>query len=72
MIQDPIEPDTFWVNPFGISFKQIKRSDLVRIDHNGKVIDGGPWRLINRAAVMIHSAGMPLDIYFTIVHEEDV
>ncbi|CEJ94728.1 hypothetical protein VHEMI10244 [[Torrubiella] hemipterigena] len=54
--RDPIEPDTFWVNPFGVSFGLMKRSDLVRINHEGKVIDGGPCRLINRAAVMIHAA----------------
>lgn len=57
MRQDPIEPTTFWVNPFGVSFGLIKKSDLVRIDHEGNVIDGGDCRLINRAAVMIHSAG---------------
>lgn len=35
----------------------MKKSDLVRIDHKGTVIDGGDCRLINRAAVMIHAAG---------------
>ena len=58
-LRDPIEPDTFWVNPFGISFNLIKRSDLVRVDEEGRVLEGGEWRLINRAAIMIHTAGKP-------------
>jgi hypothetical protein len=56
-VRDPVEPDTFWVNPFGVPFAQMRRSDLVRINHVGEVVDGGSVRLINRAAVMIHAAG---------------
>lgn len=55
-VRDPIDPHTFWVNPFGVSFNAIRKSDLVRIDHEGHVIEGGPVKLINRAAVMIHAA----------------
>jgi ribulose-5-phosphate 4-epimerase/fuculose-1-phosphate aldolase len=58
--KDPVEPHTLWVNPFGISFQQMRKSDLVRIDHEGKVLEGGNARLINRAAVMIHAAGWSL------------
>ncbi|WOO83193.1 Decarboxylase NovR [Vanrija pseudolonga] len=29
-VRDPVEPDTFWVNPQGKSFARMKQSDLVR------------------------------------------
>lgn len=52
--RDPEHSDRFWVNPFGLSFKQIRVSDLVLVDHNGAVISG-EWP-INPAAFAIHSA----------------
>lgn len=52
-VRDPEDPDTFWVNPFGMSFTQIKASDLIRVDHEGRVVDGR--RPVNRAAFVIHS-----------------
>ncbi|KAK2768281.1 hypothetical protein FQN54_000134 [Arachnomyces sp. PD_36] len=55
-LRDPVDPTTFWVNPFGVAFSLIKASDLIQVDHSGKVIDGGPVRLLNTAAYMIHSA----------------
>ncbi|KIW66163.1 hypothetical protein PV04_08364 [Phialophora macrospora] len=55
-LRDPVDPTTFWVNPFGLAFSQIKSSDLILVDHDGKVIDGGPNRLLNQAAYMIHAA----------------
>lgn len=55
-LRDPVKPDHFWVNPFGVAFSQIKASDLILVDHDGKVVDGGPCRLLNQAAYMIHAA----------------
>ena len=55
-LRDPVDPTTFWVNPFGVAFSLIKASDLIQVDHSGNVIDGGPVRLLNTAAYMIHSA----------------
>ncbi|KAB8349496.1 hypothetical protein FH972_023522 [Carpinus fangiana] len=55
-VRDPVQPDTFWVNPFGVAFSLIKKSDLIQVDHDGKVIAGGPVRLLNTAAFMIHGA----------------
>ncbi|MCQ8836023.1 class II aldolase/adducin family protein [Streptomyces malaysiensis] len=52
-MRDPGEPDTFWVNPFAMNFRQIRASDLVRVDHDGKVLDGR--RPVNRAAFVIHA-----------------
>src|SRR5438105_11295596 len=33
-VRDPEEPDTFWVNPFGMHFAMIKSSDLVRVNED--------------------------------------
>jgi len=32
--------ETFWVNPDGITFDQLKPADIVRVDINGKVLEG--------------------------------
>ena len=55
-LRDPVDPTTFWVNPFGVAFSMIKRSDLIQVDHEGNVIGGGPCKLLNAAAFMIHGA----------------
>ena len=57
-VKDPVEPNTFWVNPFGLAFSLIKASDLIQVDHDGKVLAGGPLRMLNTAAFLIHSASM--------------
>ncbi len=51
-VRDPEYPDHFWVNPFGVSFKQIKMSQLLLVNHQGNVVEGeGP---LNSAAFAIH------------------
>ena len=52
--RDPEHPDEFWVNPFGMSFKQITVDDLIRVDHRGRVVEGD-WP-VNQAAFAIHSS----------------
>jgi ribulose-5-phosphate 4-epimerase/fuculose-1-phosphate aldolase len=52
--RDPEFADRFWVNPFGMSFKQICVGDLLLVDHHGTVLVGD--RPVNRAAFAIHSA----------------
>ncbi|WP_374991263.1 class II aldolase/adducin family protein [Streptomyces sp. LHD-70] len=51
--RDPEHPHWFWVNPFGMSFSQIRVSDLVLVDHDGNVVEGD--HPVNRAAFCIHS-----------------
>ena len=51
--RDPEFPDTFWVNPFSLHFSLVKASDLIRVDHEGNVVEGD--RPVNRAAFAIHS-----------------
>ncbi|KAG2046698.1 class II aldolase/adducin domain-containing protein [Suillus hirtellus] len=57
-VLDPIRPDCYWVNPWGIHFKLIQPEDLLLVDHRGKIQENesGPSRFLNRAAYMIHSA----------------
>ena len=53
-VRDPEHTDSYWVNPFGMHFSLIRSSDLVRVDHDGNVVEGG--RAVNGAAVAIHCA----------------
>jgi ribulose-5-phosphate 4-epimerase/fuculose-1-phosphate aldolase len=52
--RDPEYTDHFWVNPFGVSFKHIRVSDLLLVNHEGKVAAGR--HRVNTAAFAIHSA----------------
>jgi ribulose-5-phosphate 4-epimerase/fuculose-1-phosphate aldolase len=51
--RDPEHADLFWVNPLGMSFGQIRASDLIRVNRQGEVVDGD-WP-VNTAAFAIHS-----------------
>ena len=52
-VRDPQRLDHFWVNPLGVSFKQIKLSQLLLVNHQGEVVEGEG--LLNGAAFAIHS-----------------
>ncbi len=52
-VRDPERLDHFWVNPMGVSFKKIRVSDLLLVDHEGNVVEGDG--LLNGAAFTIHS-----------------
>ena len=51
--RDPVLPDHFWVNPFGMHFGHIRASDLILVNHEGDVVQG--TRAVNQAAFAIHS-----------------
>jgi ribulose-5-phosphate 4-epimerase/fuculose-1-phosphate aldolase len=51
--RDPELPDHFWLNPLGMSFRQIRVRDLMLVNHKGEVVEGS-WPL-NLAAFAIHS-----------------
>ena len=55
-VRDPIEPETFWVNPFGVDFNRINKSDLLRVDHKGNILDHGRVKVLNKPAFLIHGA----------------
>jgi ribulose-5-phosphate 4-epimerase/fuculose-1-phosphate aldolase len=51
--RDPELLDHFWVNPFGMNFRQIQVKDLLLVNDKGEVVEGN-WPL-NLAAFVIHS-----------------
>jgi ribulose-5-phosphate 4-epimerase/fuculose-1-phosphate aldolase len=51
--RDPELLDHFWVNPFGMNFKQIRVKDLILVNDHGEVVEGN-WP-VNTAAFVIHS-----------------
>ncbi len=53
-LRDCIDKNSFWVNPLGLHFSQIKAADLVRVDHDGNIMEG--HYPINNAAFAIHSS----------------
>ena len=53
-VRDPEFTDHFWVNPFGMSFRHIRVSDLILVNHHGDVVYG--TQPVNRAAFVIHAA----------------
>ena len=53
-VRDPEFTDHFWVNPFAISFRHIRSSDLILVNHDGDVVYGS--HPVNRAAFVLHAA----------------
>jgi ribulose-5-phosphate 4-epimerase/fuculose-1-phosphate aldolase len=51
--RDPIEPNTFWVNPFAVPFAHVSVSKLIRVNDTGQVVEGD--YAVNEAAFCIHS-----------------
>ncbi|KAH0173584.1 class II aldolase, partial [Aureobasidium melanogenum] len=54
-LRDPVQPDTFWINPLGVHFGMLKASDMVQINEEGQVV-GGNKVAVNAAGFAIHSA----------------
>ncbi|MFG2887354.1 class II aldolase/adducin family protein [Streptomyces sp. NPDC048297] len=52
-VRDPEFANEFWVNPFGVSFNRVKVRDLIRVNHEGQVVEGG--YSVNPSAFVIHS-----------------
>jgi len=53
-VRDPEHPDRFWANPLGISFNRIRASDVVQVDHEGRLTHGSVP--VNPVGVLLHSA----------------
>ena len=60
--RDPEHTDCFWVNPFGVSFKRLKMSDLILVNEEGEIVAGKHTNL-NRAAFAIHAA-----VHLSLIH----
>lgn len=52
-VRDPQYTNCFWVNPFGVPFAHITVSDLVLVNSEGQVVEGGHH--VNQAAFTVHS-----------------
>ena len=52
----PDEPEHFLINAYGLLFDEITASSLVKIDHDGTIIDDPSGLGINEAGFVIHSA----------------
>ena len=52
-VRDPEHVDQFWVNPFGLSFNRVRVRDLICVDSEGRVVQGG--HKVNPSAFVIHS-----------------
>lgn len=55
-IRDPIDPNTFWINPLGLHFALIRAEDLVHVDEDGNILPDGNQEPINAAGFAIHSS----------------
>ncbi len=53
--RDPEHTDCFWVNPFGVSFRRMKMSDLILVNEEGDIV-AGKHTALNKAAFAIHAA----------------
>ncbi|KAJ3886155.1 class II aldolase/adducin N-terminal [Lentinula edodes] len=53
-VRDPVQPDTFWVNPQGKSFARMRQSDLIQCHvENGEIVSGE--LPVDASATSIHS-----------------
>lgn len=52
-VRDPEHADRFWINPVGVSFRQMRVSHLVQVAHDGTVIGKG---MINPVGFRLHAA----------------
>ena len=53
-VRDPEHPQLYWTNPMCVHFSQVKVSNLILVDHEGKVIEGE--YAVNRAGFVLHAA----------------
>lgn len=53
--QDPVNPETFWINPYGVHFGLLTVSDMVQVDRDGHRV-GGADKMVNKAGFIIHAA----------------
>lgn len=53
-VRDPEFTDCFWVNPMALSFRHMRVSDLILVNHDGDIVYGK--HSVNRAAYVLHAA----------------
>lgn len=55
-VRDPVDPQTFFINPLGVHFAMIMPSDLVHVGADGSILPDGNQVPINAAGYSIHLA----------------
>ncbi len=53
-IRDPEQPELYWTNPMCVHFSQVRLSNLILVDHTGRVAEGR--YAVNRAGFVLHAA----------------
>ncbi|MFM9428152.1 ribulose-5-phosphate 4-epimerase/fuculose-1-phosphate aldolase [Variovorax sp. GrIS 2.14] len=53
-IRDPERPHLYWTNPMAVHFSLVKVSNLILVDHDGRVVEGD--YAVNRAGFVLHAA----------------
>lgn len=53
-IRDPEFPELYWTNPMCVHFSNVRLSNLILVDHKGKVVEGR--YAVNRAGFVLHAA----------------
>ncbi len=53
-IRDPERPELYWTNPMAVHFAQVRMSNLILVDHDGRVVEGE--YAVNRAGFVLHAA----------------
>lgn len=53
-VRDPERPELYWTNPMAVHFSMVNVSNLILVDHDGKVIEGR--HAVNRAGFVLHAA----------------
>ena len=53
-VRDPGDPGLYWTNPMAVHFAQVRVSNLILADHQGRVVEGR--HAVNRAGFVLHSA----------------
>jgi ribulose-5-phosphate 4-epimerase/fuculose-1-phosphate aldolase len=53
-VRDPERPELYWTNPMAVHFRQVRVSNLILVDHRGRVVEGD--HAVNRAGFVLHAA----------------
>lgn len=53
-VRDPEHPELYWTNPMCVHFAQVRLSNLILVDHDGRVVQGE--HAVNRAGFVLHAA----------------
>lgn len=55
-LRDPVDRETFWINPLGVHFAMMDAKDMVHLDKDGNILPDGNQAPINAAGYAIHLA----------------